>query len=202
MNIVRGISVMPVDKEWVIERLNEKGWSMRRLGDEIGWDIATISRALNGKRPFRIGEVSMIANALGVSVQEILPRLGLKPREGGVPVQWEMDCGAHLHPAREDDRIVTTMSIPRGTVGIVVRCAESPIDAFDGWTLLVPPIRQGIDPTAIGMLSLVTPEEGEPRIMKVVRMLDKSTIIARDVVTRDEIRISVEAVTPIIGMLP
>ncbi len=48
------------------------GMSQRALGQAIGFDPPTMSKALAGKRGFKPLELALISEALGISVQQLL----------------------------------------------------------------------------------------------------------------------------------
>ena len=48
------------------------GMSQRALGQAIGFDPPTMSKALSGKRGFKPLELALISETLGISVQQLL----------------------------------------------------------------------------------------------------------------------------------
>ena len=56
----------------VREAMRTSGMSQRALGQAIGMDPPTISKALAGKRGFKPLELALISEALGISVQQLL----------------------------------------------------------------------------------------------------------------------------------
>jgi Zn-dependent peptidase ImmA (M78 family)/transcriptional regulator with XRE-family HTH domain len=57
------------------------GMSQRALGQAIGFDPPTMSKALSGKRGFRPLELALISETLGISVQQLLADDGTTTRE-------------------------------------------------------------------------------------------------------------------------
>src|ERR1700734_2421776 len=56
------------------------GMSQRALGQAIGFDPPTMSKALSGKRGFKPLELALISETLGISVQQLLAD-GTRSRE-------------------------------------------------------------------------------------------------------------------------
>lgn len=50
-----------------------KGMSQEALGALIGWDQRRVSRRLTGEVPFGVAELGQVADALGVSVMQLIP---------------------------------------------------------------------------------------------------------------------------------
>jgi lambda repressor-like predicted transcriptional regulator len=67
---------MDTQKNFIEERLEELGWSIDRLARETGMSYSqTHDIVTNGFRPgTRIGNIEKIAEALGVSVLDILDK--------------------------------------------------------------------------------------------------------------------------------
>jgi Zn-dependent peptidase ImmA (M78 family)/transcriptional regulator with XRE-family HTH domain len=57
------------------------GMSQRALGQAIGFDPPTMSKALSGKRGFKPLELALISETLGISVQQLLAGHGTTTRE-------------------------------------------------------------------------------------------------------------------------
>jgi DNA-binding XRE family transcriptional regulator len=68
-------STMEVEADGTVYRLREaRGWSREKLAAETGLSFATIQRLESGKYP-RVEHVMRVADALGVSIDELLGRI-------------------------------------------------------------------------------------------------------------------------------
>ena len=65
---------------WLRQKLNERGWSQRRLAQMIGASTGMLSGWANDKRRPEPGNVAKIAAALGVPEVEALTRAGYRQR--------------------------------------------------------------------------------------------------------------------------
>lgn len=61
-----------IDKQWFMDRLAEKGLSLRKVAKLIDLDPGALSNTLNGKRQMKIREIDRIATVLGLSQSEVL----------------------------------------------------------------------------------------------------------------------------------
>lgn len=58
-----------------------QGISQRELGERLGFTQAGVSRRLLGQKPLEVDDVERIAEALGVSMQQLgWPAMSAKPR--------------------------------------------------------------------------------------------------------------------------
>lgn len=65
---------------WLRQKLNERGWSQRRLAQMVGASTGMMSGWAGDKRRPEPGNVAKIAAALGVPEEEALTRAGYRQR--------------------------------------------------------------------------------------------------------------------------
>ncbi|GLS34055.1 Helix-turn-helix [Mesorhizobium albiziae] len=61
-----------VDKQWFVDRLAEKGLSLREVAKKLDMDPGALSRTLSGKRRMQLPEVDKIATVLNVPPEIVL----------------------------------------------------------------------------------------------------------------------------------
>ncbi len=155
--------VAHVDKQWFLDRLEDKGWSMRELAKHMHLDIAAISLLLDGKRRMKASEASLVARHLGVAVDEVLRHVGADVREvvanaigiKGTITRGVVSFGKVHGPAT----VIAPIGSPEGLIAL-----RATSDLFHGWVLFYRE-SPGIRPEAVGKLCVITIRgEDQPRV--------------------------------------
>lgn len=63
---------MPIDSDWFIERIAERGLSMNRVAKLLNKNPANLCRMIHGNLALQISDVEPLADILGVSVEVIV----------------------------------------------------------------------------------------------------------------------------------
>lgn len=155
-----------VDKEWLLDRLRERGLSMRALARALGYDIAVVSRVVNGRRRLRLSEVEPIAQALGTSLQETSARLGLGSAAAGVPVTMTLLGTGEVVDEDWGERI-DGAPYSAGAEGVRALTGGSAHQMMDGWTFIVGEERPAGE--ALGRVALLTFDDGSRTVGKPAR---------------------------------
>jgi transcriptional regulator with XRE-family HTH domain len=75
---------MNIDTRWFQTRLADKHVSQRQLAKRLGLDPAAVSLMLHGRRKFTAKEAVEIARVLGVELEAVVTKAGLKRGVGGL----------------------------------------------------------------------------------------------------------------------
>ena len=66
----------------ILKAIEASGWSQNSLAEAVGLDASALSKALSSKRNFKPLEVALIADKLGVPVQDLLATSEQEPESG------------------------------------------------------------------------------------------------------------------------
>jgi hypothetical protein len=144
---------MSIDARWFQGLIRDQGKTQRGLAKMLGVDPAQITALFQGTRRMQLPEASIIAQFLGVGVEEVLAHAGLPvSSKGGRRVKvagWVDEVGEiHLDgPASDVDAPAAT---PEGTVAVRSRSR----DLMAGALIFFRP-NAAVDAAAIGRLATV-----------------------------------------------
>lgn len=65
-----------VDTKWFKRKIEEKGYSQRKLAEMMGMEPSALNLTLHGKRGMLVEEAGMLALMLNVEIDEIMRRAG------------------------------------------------------------------------------------------------------------------------------
>jgi transcriptional regulator with XRE-family HTH domain len=142
-----------VDQKWFIDRLADKGLSMRRAAGMLGMNSSLISRRLSGETTMSPSDVDDLATLLGQPYDEVLRRAGL---HAGKPSHTARIVGiAGKDGAVTATRERATIGLPGGELsGMEGVAVDAPGALLDKAVLFYNPSRQ-VEPSAVGKLALV-----------------------------------------------
>lgn len=89
-----------IDTAWFADQMIRRGLTARALGQRLGLSETQMSRALGRSaqgRDFRPAELPPLAAALGVSLADLLPRLGATMQQTRWPIVGAIETGATVH---------------------------------------------------------------------------------------------------------
>jgi transcriptional regulator with XRE-family HTH domain len=75
---------MNIDTRWFHTRLADRHVSQRQLAKKLGLDPAAVSLMLHGRRKFTAKEAVEIARVLGVELEAVVTKAGLRRGAGGL----------------------------------------------------------------------------------------------------------------------
>lgn len=165
---------MEIKTEWFRDRLADKRMSQRGLARAMGLDAAAVSLMLRGKREMKLAEAAEIARLLGVPAEEVLANAGVRTGSGHTQIQitgivdghGEVHCrlseplGIIAHPGGD---------LPPNINALQCRTAGTDMDHMDGWLLYVQDVKAGVNPDAIGHLSVCHLTNGVTYLAKPTR---------------------------------
>jgi len=134
-----------VDTQWFRDRLRERDMSVRQLGRDMGWDAATASNALQGKRKIRPDEVAKLAGCLRVSPTKVMVALGV-PADPYImiPVVGVVrgDGSVNIDTAKPIDHAEVPDDTPPDSAALVGQTAggSATLACFDGALFVVGPM--------------------------------------------------------------
>lgn len=108
----------------------------------------------------KISEAASIARLLGVPADEVMQHAGVRTASSGeqVPVIGWLDGSGEIHLEPGDP---VPAPCPNGPMNALhCRTAGSDLGHMDGWTLFVPDVQHGIQPEAVGRLSICRLRDG------------------------------------------
>lgn len=92
---------------WLLEEVNERGWTFAELAKRAGMNTGTLSRVLNETRNPGPDFCTAIARALGIPVEEVFRRAGLLPQlsanEDEQVIRELMDILKNMTPENRQD---------------------------------------------------------------------------------------------------
>ncbi|RUX01763.1 MAG: helix-turn-helix transcriptional regulator [Mesorhizobium sp.] len=205
-----------IDKQWFIDKLAETGKSVRGLARHLGVDASAVSRMLSGQRKMKMTEAGEIASFLGIPVSEVLVHSGVSISLDD-PHPPEMMLAATIDergivdelpepkplPPAVIERARATISVHGNEpiVGAQIRALKGPLSVMDDAVVLYRYRGDGIDPAAIGLLSICRSRDGEQFLGKIERA--RKTGEARVMCANGEIRdVGLEAATPVLAVIP
>lgn len=154
---------------WFKDRMEDAGWSQRRLAKEIGLDSSGLSRVLSGSRKATPTQVHLLAKHLARPVSEIEHHLGITASLDArtsdklkVRIVGEADEHGAVRPVGAGSTRVTVAppDSPAAMEAIRVTADGSPMD---GWLVYFTPTVR-VDPRAVGRLAVVeSAAERKPR---------------------------------------
>ncbi|MDX8537087.1 helix-turn-helix transcriptional regulator [Mesorhizobium abyssinicae] len=204
-----------IDKQWFIDKLAETGKSVRGLARHLGVDASAVSRMLSGNRKMKMTEAGDIASFLGVPVSEVLVHSGvsvsLEPRPSEMLLAATIDERGivdelpepkPLPPAViERARATITIHGDEPIVGAQIRALKGPLSVMDDAVVLYRYQGDGIDPAAIGLLSICRSRDGEQFLGKIERA--RKTGEARVTCANGDVRdVALDAATPVLAVIP
>lgn len=164
--------------------LDRRGLSHEQFGELVGLSQGGVSHKLSGRRGTTIDELMSMADALGVSIQELLCETEVRePRApygdnmeagpdvcGRVPVIPEDLVGKWISGAAPlpspEEFVDTTLQVSAKAFALRVRGDSMAATFPDGWLVLVEPALAHRDGDFVVVL---TTEDGPPSLRKIVR---------------------------------
>jgi hypothetical protein len=181
-------------------------------------DKSAVSRMLAGQRKMKIGEADGIASYLGVPVSEVLVHAGVQVGgDATAPATHEMVLAATIDergiveelaehkplPQAVVDRARTTLNV-QGTqpiIGAQIRAITGPLSVMDDAVVLYHYYADGVDPAAIGFLSICRLKDGVQFLAKIERA--RKTGEARVTCATGEVKdVALDAATPVLAVIP
>jgi hypothetical protein len=168
-----------VDKDWFLGQLAQKGRSLRSLAAALHVDPAAVSRLFSGKRNAQDGEPEKIAHYLQVTTEDVLLHLGMD-----VSSSQRLAISANITEKGNVERMKETKPLPDSVLvrahaaigtghkllaAAQVRASKGALSIWDD-AVLVFEEPNGLDPAAVGVLSVVKLRDG----VQMIGHLDKA----------------------------
>lgn len=204
-----------MDKQWFLDRLAEGNKSLRGMARHLGIDVSAMSRMLSGSRRMKTEEANQIAVFLGVPITEVLVRAGAAVKENIAPANIMLAATIDERgivqklsdpkplPQAVIERAQASISAEKSTniVGAQIRATAGPLSVMDDAVVLYIGDAEGVDPAAIGLLSICRARDGEVFFAKIERA--RKTGEARVIGANGEAReVFLVAATPVLAMIP
>lgn len=144
-----------IDTAWFRGTLADKKLTQYGLAEALGLDKSAVSLMLRGKQQVKLEQVPVIAGYLGVSMPEVLTRLGMSDTTGttGVPIAgWVDDQGiVHMGRVAGSQRVQTLWPLPAGACALRFQTKG----LGDGQVVFYEPRTSGVPADAIGRQCVV-----------------------------------------------
>jgi len=202
-----------IDRDWFLERLDERRKSVRGLARHLDIDASAVSRMLAGQRRMKMEEANQIALFLGTSVAEVLSHAGVSIDLDGQPTRillaMSIDEKGHLHklidprplPQSIIDRAQAAVGkTNRKVIAAQVRASTGPLAIMDDAVILFNHT-DIVDPAAIGSLSVCRTREGEMFYGKVERARKTGEAYIK-CATGNEGECQLVTATPVLAIIP
>jgi len=202
-----------VNKEWFEQKLAERKQSMRGLATHMGLDVSAVSRTFSGARKMQLSEAQAIAQFLQAPVSEVLRQAGMAVDLDGQPTRIllaaTVDAGGKIERLKEAkplpqsviDRAQAAIRPEHGSIlAAQIMALNGPLMVLDDAVVLFR-ATDGVEPAAIGALSICRTFDGEQILAKIERA--RKTGEARVILTSGKVReFRLHTATPILAILP
>lgn len=162
--------VSTVDKAFFLNAIRDKGLSMRGLAKTMGLSShSQLSNVFDGTRRLQLDEAAVLADALGVSIKEVMERTGARkaaPRRARLH-GYLSGSGEVTTQTNDLIRVQVPEELPVGCVAIQARTADTALSWMDGWVFFGTQASE-VEPGCVGRLSYVKVENG-PAVVATVR---------------------------------
>lgn len=175
-----------VDEAWFRDRLYALNMSQRELARKTNLDGGKLNKILKGSRKVTPDEVSTIATALGVSYDEVLGRMGIRPPQDpdDVPIKYEIVANGMVVPAVE--KLGYAPRPPRTGANLAAAVnTDRNSPGFGTVYFWEPASPRSVSPETLDRLSVVTLADGSMRL-RVIRTALQSGMYALMYHDRDE----------------
>ena len=131
---------MAIDQNWFIGRMKDAGLSQRKLSTMFSNSPGTMSAILLGNRNLQLEEVPVVAQALGVTVEELMRRLGISipaataDRSQTVPVVGIVSETAVIEEGRSQHRVPRPENSPSKSLAAIVMQSQTGDGPHQGYT--------------------------------------------------------------------
>lgn len=146
---------LEIDVEWMKARMSALGFkSWAELSRKLGIDKAMMSKSLTGDRAFGVREVALLANALQVSTDEVMRRIGYEVDRRGIAISGKITEDAKVSPVtHRKGEIFTAENAPSGAVALVVEG----IPGYAGAIFIYSPVTEAkpVPLTLLGQLCVI-----------------------------------------------
>lgn len=167
---------MAIDQSWFVQRLQTAGLSQRQLSKMFSNSPGTMSNVLLGNRNLRLDELPIVASALGVSIEELLRRLGIAgpartaDPSNTVPVLGTVNETATVEDTRTTRRVPRPADTGRNLSAIVME-SQTGDGPHQGWTYYIdtPTKDRAVDATSLNALCVVQIGDSEARHLGIVQ---------------------------------
>jgi len=210
-------NVREINGEWFTKKLEETDKSMRGLAKHMHIDVSAVSRMFAGARKMKMTEASQIAHFLGTPVAEVLKHAGVSVDLDGLPTRIMLAAGINgrgqLERLKEPrplpqaiiDRANAAISIRDqggGTriLAAQIRASSGPLAFMDDAVVLFGHT-EGVERTAIGVLSICRSYDGDQIIAKIesARKTGEARVVSVDGKVKE---FALDTATPVIAIIP
>ncbi len=134
-----------MDVEWIKAELARRNMTQRDLAQAIGMDENHLSKALKGKRQFKLHEADAIRAELPEEPEDV-ERLPVR----SIPLLGEVPAGSFDHRENRGGRrlIVSDPDVPAGAYGLTVKGDSMDLIVPEGSTVIIDPSDRQLWPGA------------------------------------------------------
>ncbi|WP_454618391.1 helix-turn-helix domain-containing protein [Bradyrhizobium cenepequi] len=206
-----------IDGEWFTRKLEETNRSMRGLAKHLELDVSAVSRMFSGSRKMKMNEASAIAHFLGTPVSEVLRHAGVAVDLDGVPTRIML--AAAINEKGQVERLKEQLPLPQAVIdranaaialrdqannrrilAAQIRAMSGPLAFLDD-TVVLFGHTEGVERSAIGVLSICRSQQGEQILAKIERA--RKTGEARVVCVDGKVKeFALDTATPVIAIIP
>lgn len=125
-----------VNKPYFMDLIRHRQMSLRQLAKKIDILPSQLSLTLSSKRRMQLDEAVQIAEHLGVPLEQVVTNAGIEaslPQGKRCSVVGVLGGDGTVETARIADRITMPDALPKGTVAVQARTADSSLGWMDGW---------------------------------------------------------------------
>ncbi|WP_313618384.1 helix-turn-helix transcriptional regulator [Agrobacterium sp.] len=203
-----------IDGEWFHNRLKDTGKSLRALARHLDSDPSAVSRTFSGSRKMKMEEAVQIAIFLGVSVSDVIKHAGITTDADAIQARIllaaTIDESGTLQmlpeprplpqPIIEKAQLAAGGHYNRQIIAAQIRASSGSLAIWDDAVVLFSQT-EGVDPAAIGALSVCGLRDGKQILARVerARKTGEADLVSPQGKIEDA---NLATATPIIVLLP
>ena len=204
----------PVNKQWFMDKLEEKRLSLRGLARHLKLDASAVSRTLSGQRKMQMDEAHSIALFLHAPVAEVMRHAGVAKDLDGMPTRILL--AATINTAGEVERMKDAKPLPQAVIdrassaiigsgnskiiAAQIRADGGPFAIWDDAVVLFNHT-EIVENAAIGALSICRTRDGNQFLAKIERA--RKTGEARIHCSNGKMKeVILDTATPVLAIIP
>lgn len=167
----RKAAKIPVKREYFDALLEREGLSLRGLAKRMGMSHSQLSLAFSGNRKLTLEEAARLSFMFGEPLHRVAEHAGVAASPFAaqrVPIIGDMDQAGVVTARSGHERVAAPCDLPATAVGIQCKTQAGTMWWADGAVLFCADPR-GVDPGAVGRLSMVKVAGGQTLVTPITR---------------------------------
>lgn len=203
-----------IDKQWFLNKLEERKQSVRGLARHLEIDASAVSRMLSGQRKMQMEEAQAIARFLNAPISEVMRHAGVAKDLDGLPTRILL--AATINEKGEVTRLREAKPLPQSiieraqaaisgsgngkVIAAQIRAAKGPLAMWDDAVVLFDPTDR-VDNDAIGSLAICRKMDGHQVLVRVERARKTGEATIRTAADTS-VDVTLDTAAPVIAVIP